>query len=327
MRALAFYISDSVNTLASCAKELAMDATYGTNNTGMQLFAVLAEVDGTGIPLAYCFIDVFNDDSHGTRRADPGATTALLNQFLRPLRDAGFNPTFFGTDKDLSEIAAVGQVWPNTSIQLCYWHARRAIRTKLTALRQTNTQGEYNPLDAQKLIPGLEICWGLIPTRRPNRDHRYGRCDCPSRLTNIVPQGRIETASGEEQDIVLNMFSQHYNSHPLIPDQHRTYRSPERIHRACAEEMYHWCKSRNYFRLWAYLWVNWYQPSQWKLWARSADDKEIPILKTTMIVESHWRKIKHDYLYRFNRPRIDLVIWILLSRLIPSALTRLHALL
>lgn len=46
-----------------------------------------------------------------------------------------------------------------------------------------------------------------------------------------------------------------------------------------------------------------------------------------MIVESHWRKIKHDYLHRFNRPRIDLVIWILLSRLIPSALTRMHALL
>jgi hypothetical protein len=46
-----------------------------------------------------------------------------------------------------------------------------------------------------------------------------------------------------------------------------------------------------------------------------------------MIVESHWRKIKHDYLHRFNRPRIDLVIWVLLSRLIPDALTRMQALL
>jgi hypothetical protein len=327
MRALAFYISNSVNTLAPRAKELAMDATFGTNNTGMHLFAVLAEIDGTGIPLAYCFMDVFNENSHGIRRADPGATTALLDQFLRPLHDAGFNPTFFGTDKDSSEIAAIGQVWPNTSIQLCYWHARRAIRAKLTASRQTNTQGEYDPLDAQKLIPDLEICWGSTPARRPNGDHRYGRCTCPSRLANPVLQGRVETARGDEQDIVLKMFSEHYNSHPLIPDQHATYRSAEHIHRACAAEMYSWCKSRNYFRLWAYLWVNWYQPSQWKLWARSANDKEIPILKTTMIVESHWRKIKHDYLHRFNRPRIDLVVWILLSRLIPSALTRMHALL
>jgi hypothetical protein len=327
MRGLAFYISDSLKTLAPRAKELAIDATFGTNNIGMHLFAVLAELDGTGIPLAYCFMDVFNDNSHEVRRADPGATTALLNQFLQPLRDTGFNPTFFGTDKDLSEIAAIGQVWPNTSIQLCYWHARRAVRTKLTASRQTNTQGAYKPAEAQKLIPDLEICWGSISICRPNGDHRYGRCDCPSRLTSVIPQGRIETARGDEQTIVLDIFSRHFNSHSLIPDQSGIYRSAERIHRDCAAEMYHWCRAKNYFRLWAYLWVNWYQPDQWRLWARSVNEKEIPILKTTMIVESHWRKIKHDYLHRFNRPRIDLVIWVLLSRLIPSALARMQALL
>src|SRR5436305_13594661 len=41
----------------------------------------------------------------------------------------------------------------------------------------------------------------------------------------------------------------------------------------------------------------------------------------------HWRKIKHDYLHRFNRPRIDLVIWVLISRSIPDGLTRMQALL
>jgi hypothetical protein len=45
VRGLAFYINDSV--LSSHVKELAMDATYGTNNKGMELFAVLAEFDGT----------------------------------------------------------------------------------------------------------------------------------------------------------------------------------------------------------------------------------------------------------------------------------------
>jgi hypothetical protein len=281
MHALAFYISESVKTLVPRAKELAIDATFGTNNMGMHLFAVLAELDGTGIPLAYCFMGICSDNSHGVRQADPGVTTGLLDRFLRPLHKSGFNPTFFGTDKDFSEISAIRQVWPNASIQLCYWHARRAIRSKLTSSRKTNTQGEYNPLDAQKLIPDLEICWGSIQTRRPNGDHRYGQSACPSWSTNLVLQGRMETASGEEQDIVLEMFSQHYNSHSLIPDQHGTFRSAERIHHACAEEMYHWCKSRNYFRLWAYLWVNWYQPDQWHLWARSIVEKEIPILKTS----------------------------------------------
>src|SRR3954453_6547800 len=48
-------------------------------------------------------------------------------------------------------------------------------------------------------------------------------------------------------------------------------------------------------------------------------------LKTTMIVEAHWRKIKHDYLHRFNRPRIDLVLWILTSRVVPDAVTRMKS--
>ena len=44
-----------------------------------------------------------------------------------------------------------------------------------------------------------------------------------------------------------------------------------------------------------------------------------------MIVEPHWRKIKHDFLHRFNRPRIDLVLWVLTSRVVPSAFGRLKA--
>ena len=326
-RALAFYISDSVKTLVPRVKELAMDATYGTNNMGMHLFAVLAEVDGAGIPLAYCFTEVFKDNNQGVRRADPGATTSLLAQFLRPLCAAGFNPTFFGTDKDLSEIGAIREVWPETTIQLCYWHARRAVRTKLASSRKSNTQDEYRPLEAQKAIPDLEICWGSLPIRRPDGDHRYGRCDCSSRSTNVTPQGRMEPAGGDEQSTILDIFSRHFNSHPLIPDQNGIYRSAERIYGDSAAEIYHWCRSKNYFRLWAYLWVNWYQPDQWRLWARSFNEEEIPILKTTMILESHWRRIKHDYLHRFNRPRIDLVVWVLLSRLIPNALARMHALL
>jgi hypothetical protein len=26
--------------------------------------------------------------------------------------------------------------------------------------------------------------------------------------------------------------------------------------------MYSWCQSRDYFRLWAYMWINWYQPDR-----------------------------------------------------------------
>jgi hypothetical protein len=150
---------------------------------------------------------------------------------------------------------------------------------------------------------------------------------CASPKEKFSPKGRVETSRSEEQETVLEIFSWHFNSHPLIPDHSGTYRSAEQIHRDSAKEMYFWCRSRGYVHLWAYLWINWYRSSEWILWARSANKTEIPVLKTTMIVESHWRKVKHDYLHRFNRPRIDVVTWVLLSRVIPSALTRMHSLL
>jgi hypothetical protein len=110
MRGLAFYISGAIERLVSHVKELAIDATFGTNNMGMDLYAVLAEVDGTGVPLAYCFIHIFRDNCKGKRTADPGATIDLLCQFLRPLQAAGLEPSFFG------EIFAIRSVWPNTTI-------------------------------------------------------------------------------------------------------------------------------------------------------------------------------------------------------------------
>ncbi|KAI1005475.1 hypothetical protein K3495_g2743 [Podosphaera aphanis] len=44
-----------------------------------------------------------------------------------------------------------------------------------------------------------------------------------------------------------------------------------------------------------------------------------------MIVESHWRRIKHDYLHRYNRPRVDLVISILTSPVIPQAVDKMNS--
>ena len=145
-----------------------MDATYGTNNMGADLFAVLAEVDGTGVPLAYCFVDVFKENKKGKRNAEPGTIVDVLIHFLQALKCYHLNPTFFGIDKDSAEIFAVSHVWPGATIQLCYWHARKAITAKLKSSDQTKTQDGYWPSEAQALIPELEICWGSIATRRPN---------------------------------------------------------------------------------------------------------------------------------------------------------------
>lgn len=344
LRGLAIYIRSSMSVLVSKAKELVIDATFGTNNSGVKLMeyffkrdtnlnhlgmglsAVLAELDGTGVPLCYLFLGV-NPLDQASQSAVPSATTRILEQFLQPLKDAGYEPSFFGCDKDRAEISAIRRIWPSTTIQLCFWHAKRAIRKKLSDSKKTSTQKHYFPEKAKNLVTSLEICWGSYSTCRPDGEHRYNRCQCNSSSRSFDELGRLETDSVAERETVLRMFSRHFNMHPMIPDQNGTYRSARQIHLDCINEAYSWCHSRNYFRLWAYLYVNWYSTEQWELWARSANPDFLPVLKTTMIIESHWRRIKHDYLHRFSRPRIDLVIWVLISRVLPTALERMNAIL
>ncbi|KAI1000716.1 hypothetical protein K3495_g7484 [Podosphaera aphanis] len=285
IRALAIYIRGTISPLVSRSKELVIDATFGTNSSGMALTAVLAELDGTGIPLCYLFSGV--STTQVSKLEDSGSTTLILEEFLQPLKAAGFDPIFFGCDKDRAEISAIKQVWPDTTVQLCYWHAKRAIRKKLSDPKKTATQRHYFPHEAKALVPALEICRGSYPTRRPDDDHRYGLCQCPSSSEVLVKFGRVETNGITKRNIVLAMFSRHFNMHSMIPDQNGTYRSAEMTHSDCINELYTWCRARNYFCLWAFLFVNWYAPVHRKLWTRSSNPERLPVLKTTMIIESH----------------------------------------
>ena len=81
--------------------------------------------------------------------------------------------------------------------------------------------------------------------------------------------------------------------------------------------MYNFCYENDLKYVWAYMWCNWYQFNLWVLWAQAATPNEICIFKTTMLVESHWKVVKRDYLSRFFRPHIDLVTFIIITRLIP----------
>jgi hypothetical protein len=88
------------------------------------------------------------------------------------------------------------------------------------------------------------------------------------------------------------------------------------IYRGAVLGMYQYCYKNELSQVWAYLWNRWYTPGQWKLWACSANPI-IPRIKTTMIVESLWKHLKHRELAHFNRPRLDLVTHIVLKHLLP----------
>ncbi|KIJ32654.1 hypothetical protein M422DRAFT_144763, partial [Sphaerobolus stellatus SS14] len=107
-------------------------------------------------------------------------------------------------------------------------------------------------------------------------------------------------------------FRIHLHQHPLIPanDAAGTHLTAEEIYIRAVDDMYQYCYQHDLSQVWAYLWNRWYTPDQWKLWARSANPS-IPRIKTTMIVESLWKHLKHRELAHFNRPRLDLVTHII----------------
>ena len=215
----------------------------------------------------------------------PYATSIVLANFLK-----NFMPTFFGVDKDFSETNAIKSVFPNAKIQLCLWHAKRAIKKKVGSAFKSDSRKSYHPAEAAALVPGLEICWGSSPERRPS-EHRFGRCSCPSRekTSQDSSPDRVEVTNVVDKDDIPHMFTRHFNAHPLIPDRRGVHHNRHAIHVNCAKEMYDLCKMNGWANVW---YTNWYNPVDWKLWARSVNE-EIPVLKTTMIVKSHWRTIKH----------------------------------
>ncbi|KAJ7247186.1 hypothetical protein B0H12DRAFT_986192, partial [Mycena haematopus] len=119
-------------------------------------------------------------------------------------------------------------------------------------------------------------------------------------------------------------FRTHLHQHPTFPQNNpeERYISAEEIYRRAVQELYQYCFQNDLSQVWAYMWNRWYCPKQWPLWARAACDA-IPRLKTTMIVESMWKHIKRRDLAQFNRPRLDLVTYLIIIGLLPRVMQRL----
>jgi hypothetical protein len=86
-------------------------------------------------------------------------------------------------------------------------------------------------------------------------------------------------------------------------------RSNEDIHYQSTNEMYSYCRTEGLQDTWAYLYRNWYTRTSYNRWAKSAINSMVPIGKTTMMIEAHWKVLKRTHLYHYNRARLDLVTY------------------
>ncbi|KAE8180691.1 hypothetical protein CF328_g9082 [Tilletia controversa] len=174
IRGIALYAFGIIAALRGQVVEVSLDATFGTNSSGHDLFAVMAELNGTGAPLMYFLLDT-KDMKGDVRRIE------MLVHVLGMLKGMGIAPRFVGCDKEAAEINAIGQVWPEAKVQLCYWHVRRALRQRFGNGKATGTN-TYDAFEAAQTVQDLEVCWGVCERRR----HDIRLCRCESR-SKVVP--------------------------------------------------------------------------------------------------------------------------------------------
>jgi hypothetical protein len=236
-------------------------------------------MNGTGFPLAYLFLE-------NNGKCGEGIRTAIIQTFFGKLRDMGVCPDFILTDKDFAQINAAYFTWKGIKVQLCKWHMKKAIMTRLTS-NKSPRNSSFNPLSE-------------LGIRFPFNNITQAQKFCPK----------------EHRDTIWKMMEKHFHQHSLIPTSSGQFLTKSAIQETAIQEMYNFCKKNSLISLWCYLWSEWYNDKRWPLWARSVYEEKISILKTTMFVEGHWKVIKRDFLYKFFRPRLDLVVFILTTKVI-----------
>ena len=109
------------------------------------------------------------------------------------------------------------------------------------------------------------------------------RIPAASTVHDSSPEDRRSFCPVEHHETIIVMMEQHFCVHPLIPRD--SFASPAGIKAWAVKQTYEFCVLHDLPNLWAYLWENWYRRRRWELWARSANPREVPCLKTTMLVE------------------------------------------
>lgn len=138
----------------------------------------------------------------------------------------------------------------------------------------------------------------------------------------ISEERRKETCRLEamEESELLNLIAIHYFRSTVCLSG-----TDLELHKLALEEISVFFSGRNESEIHRYLLHNWYDDMNWKLWGRR-DSTKVAITRTTMKVESHWSVLKRLFLLQFNRPRVDLLVHIIATRLLPKICNDYHAL-
>jgi hypothetical protein len=100
-----------------------------------------------------------------------GKRTRALQAWAQALRDRyNVNPVFVHVDKDMAEIGMSKCVWPESKIQLCWWHMRKAVRERLAKAKLSTSP--YNPRRAKREFTFVDLAF--TPPGQPDPNEHEG---------------------------------------------------------------------------------------------------------------------------------------------------------
>lgn len=82
------------------------------------------------------------------------------------LKDLGVDPEFVLTDKDWSEINAMGAIFPDAKHQLCFWHAIRALKQRLC--KNKHTPAPYDAVAANREFSFIDVDFMPVSQQHPD---------------------------------------------------------------------------------------------------------------------------------------------------------------
>ena len=117
--------------------------------------------------------------------------------------------------------------------------------------------------------------------------------------------------SDSREKIFFELIDINYHRHPLLGE---TLTIPE-LEQGAILEIQSFLDQAGDNELLQYMICNWYCHDSFVLGGRM-NDTSIALTKTTMYVEAHWSMIKRGILQNYNRPGVDIVVFVIERKLL-----------
>jgi len=231
-------------------------------------------------------------------------------------------------------------VWPESVISLCSWHAEWAVLKYL----QTNNQSpwaaghaiiDYRDTDRERgWDDACEFDTAWMQERNLERETLF-RMEINQRHKDVTDESMLQEKLLEagkwkkhcvtDKELckdITSLFLTHLRWHPfthlpIFTEIDMSRIDVRAIWKEQVAEMHETCKKFGESWAWEYLWKQWYRPERWKIWARAVCS-EVPIINSNAIVESLWSILKKRYLRKHSRAKLEFLIDIIMNQYLPN---------